>query len=190
MRIFKKGELITYHSEVITHLIMLTKGRVKTEIISNSGIALPVDEIEAPYPLSSSFLFADNNRIPVDITAVTECEVIFIRKEAIEKQLMACPGFLRGFLTFNANHTQSISERLKIFAQRGIKSKVVYYILSREVDGVFDLNKSVSSLADYFGVDRSSLSRVISELVREQIIEIECGRGRILNQKALIQYSL
>lgn len=187
---FKKGELITSHDEAITHLMMLIKGCVKIEIISNSGLTLPLDEIDAPYPLLSSFLFADNNLLPVDITAITECEVIFIRKEAIEKQLMACPGFLQGFLSFNANHTQQMSERLKIFAQRGIKSKVGYFILSKAVNGEFEFDHSISSLAEYFGVDRSSLSRVISELVRENIISIAGGKGYIINQKALIRYSL
>lgn len=188
VKLFKRGELIAYHSEPINQLIMLTKGKVKIEIVSNSGVTLPVKDIEAPYPLSASFLFADDNRLPVDIVALTECEIVYIRKEAIEKQIMACPGFMRGFLAFNSNHTQYISERLKIFAQRGIKAKAVYYILSKEKNGEFEIDLSISALAEYFGVERSSLSRVFSELIKKGIIEFDTKKGRILDMKSLLDY--
>ena len=88
-------------------------------------------------------------------------------------------------MAFNANRMQYISERLKIFAQKGIKAKLVYHILSREHDGEFDLGRSVASLAEYFGVERPSLSRAISEMARDGIIEFRSGRGRILDLEAL-----
>lgn len=185
VRRFKKGEHIAYQGDRVQHLTMLAEGKVKTEIVSNSGLALPMEEIAAPYPLAAAFLFADDNRFPVDVIAVTECEVIFISKESVEEQMAKCPGFMRGFMAFNANRMQYISERLKIFAQKGIKTKIGYYILAREKNGEFDLGKSVASLADYFGVERPSLSRAISEMVRSGIITFQHGKGKILDFNAL-----
>ena len=96
-----------------------------------------------------------------------------------------CPQYMRGFMAFNANRMQYISERLKIFAQKGIKGKIVYYILSRERDGEFELGRSIASLAEYFGVERPSLSRAMSEMVKEGIITLHAGKGQILDFKAL-----
>lgn len=182
---FKRGAHIAYQGDRVQNLIMLIKGRVKTEIVSNSGLALPMEEIKAPYPLAAAFLFADDNRFPVDVIAMQECEVIYISKESVEAQIAKCPGFLRGFMAFNANRMQHISERLKIFAQKGIKAKIVYYILAREHGGEFDLERSIASLAEYFGVERPSLSRAISEMVRDGIITFQGGRGKIIDFKAL-----
>jgi len=182
---YKRGEHIAYQGDTVQHLIMLSAGKVRTEIVSDSGLALQMEEITAPYPLALAFLFADNNRFPVDVVALQECEVIYIPKESVEERIAGCPGFLRGFMAFNANRMQYISERLKIFAQKGIKAKLVYHILSREHDGEFDLGRSVASLAEYFGVERPSLSRAISEMVRDGIIEFRSGRGKILDFDAL-----
>lgn len=182
---FKRGELIARQGDRINYLYMLTKGRVKTEIISNSGLTVSVEEIAAPYPLAAAFLFADNNRFPVEVTAMEHCEVILISKSAIEKQMARCNGFLRGFMSLTANRVQFLSERLKIFSQKGIKAKLSYYILQQEKNGNFELGRSISSLAEYFGVERPSLSRAISEMVREGIIEYEAGKGRILMYKEL-----
>ena len=185
LKYFKKGEHIAYQGNVIQHLIMLLDGKVKTEIVSNSGLTLPMEEIDAPYPLAAAFLFADDNRFPVDIIALQDCEVIYITKESVEKQIAKCPGFMRGFMAFNANRMQYISERLKIFAQKGIKAKIVYYILSIEKDGEFKFKRSISSLAEYFGVERPSISRALSEMVKDGIITFSNGKGRVLDFEAL-----
>lgn len=182
---YKRGEVIASQGDRMNNLYMLSKGRVKTEIISESGLSISVDEITAPYPLAAAFLFAESNRFPVEVTALEECEIILISKQAIEKQMAQCSGFLRGFMAFIANRIQFLSERLKIFSQKGIKAKIAYYILQRDKNGAFELGRSIASLAEYFGVERPSLSRAISEMINAQIIEISNGRGRILEYNKL-----
>ena len=175
---YKRGEHIAYQGDKVRYLIMLIKGKVKTEIVSSSGLTLPMEEIQAPYPLAAAFLFADNNRFPVDVIALEDCEVLYISKESVEAQIAKCPGFMRGFMAFNANRMQYLSERLKIFAQKGIKAKICYYILAREQNGELDLGRSIASLAEYFGVERPSLSRALSEIVKEKIISEERRVGK------------
>ncbi|MDR2970036.1 MAG: Crp/Fnr family transcriptional regulator [Tannerellaceae bacterium] len=177
---YRKGEYIASQGDKVSSLYMLTGGKVKTEIIADSGLTLSVEEIAAPYPLASAFLFADNNRFPVDVIALEECELMLVSKESIEKQLAECPEFLRGFMAFIANRVRFLSERLKIFSQRSIKAKMAYYILQREKNGAFELGRSIASLAEYFVTDRPSLSRAISEMARDGIIEFESGKGKIL----------
>lgn len=182
---FKRGKYIAYQGDRVSHLYMLMKGRVKTQMVADTGFTLAMEEIPAPFPLAAAFLFADDNRFPVDVIAMEECEVLFIAKEAIEKQIASCPGFLRGFMAFNANRMQYLSERMKVFAQKGIKAKIAYYILQRGRGDAYDLGRSVTSLAEYFAVERPSLSRALSEMVRDGIIEYEGGKGKILNHRIL-----
>lgn len=181
VKAYKKGEYIAYQGDRLSCLYMLTKGKVKTEIISDSGLTLSVEEISAPYPLAAAFIFADDNRFPVDVIALGDCEVILISKASVEKQMAKCPGFLRGFMAFTANRVQFLSERLKIFSQKGIKAKIAYYILQHDKNGSFELGRTIASLAEYFGVERPSLSRAISEMVKDGIIEFEAGKGRIMH---------
>lgn len=182
---YKKGDYIVYQGEKVSHLYMLTKGRVKTEIISNTGFMLDVEEIVAPFPLAAVFIFADNNIFPVNIIAIEDTEVALIKKESIEKQMAKCPYFLRGFIAFISNRIEFLSDRLKIYSLKNIKSKLSFYILQHSHNNEFNLNCSITSLAEYFGVERPSLSRAISEMVRDGIIEFKSGKGRILNIKEM-----
>ena len=164
---------------------MLMKGTVKTEIVSETGMAISVDLMKAPYPLASSFLFADDNSFPVDIVALTDCELMLIAKQQVEKQMSKCSGFMHAFLAHNANHIRILSERLKIFSQKNIKAKIAYYILQRSKNGDFELGRNVSELAEYFGVERPSLSRAFSDMTRDGIIELSGRKGKILDIKAM-----
>jgi CRP-like cAMP-binding protein len=164
---------------------MLMEGTVKTEIVSETGMALSVELVNAPHPLASAFLFADDNHFPVDVIAVTDCELMLIAKNEVESQICKCFGFMRGFLAYNADQVQTLSERLKIFSQRSIKAKIAYYILRRSKNSNFELERNVSELAEYFGVERPSLSRAFSEMARDNIIELSGKKGKILDMKAM-----
>ncbi len=181
---YKKGDYIAYQGDEIKQLYLLNQGRVKTEVVSDLGLSLPIEEIAAPYPLAAAFLFAHRNRFPVDVVALEACELILIEKEVIEKKMQECPNFLRGFLAFTADRMQFLSERLKLFSIKGIKGKLAFYILRHRAGETFDLERNISSLAEYFGVERPSLSRALSELQREGIIEYRGTKGRITNQEA------
>lgn len=182
---YKKGEYVACQGDKVEHLHILTKGKVKTEIVSDPGLTLHIEEIKAPYPLAAAFLFADDNRFPVDAIALEDSEVILISKDSVERQMAKCPYFLRGFMAFTANRMQFLSERLKIFSLKGIKTKVAFYLLQRTKGNEFELGRSVASLAEYFGVERPSLSRAISQMVQDGIIEFNAGKGRIVDKNAL-----
>lgn len=172
---FKKGDYIARQGDVVGSLYMLHKGQVKTEMITESGGVLLVEIIAAPRPLASAFLFAGNNRFPVDVIALEECEVMLIPKESVIQQLATNQDFLKSYMEFNANRTQFLSERLQLLSIKTIKGKLAYYILQRIVEGRFRLDKNQTELAEFFGVARPSLARSFSEMVEENVITRDGG---------------
>ena len=182
---YSKGDYVALQGDKLDSLYLLNKGSVRTEIVSDSGLVLSMEQLVAPFPLAGAFLFADDNSFPVDVIALEDCEVMLIPKTEIEKQIAACVGFMRGFMAFSANRIQYLSNRLKLFSHRNIKSKLVYYIMLHEKKGEFTFDRSITRLADYFGVERPSLARAISEMIADGLIEYKNRKGRIININAL-----
>lgn len=181
---YKKGECIARQGDKVVSLYWLMQGSVRTEMVSESGFALPIEEMEAPCPLAIAFLFSDQNRFPVDVIALEACQIYVTNRTLVEEEMRKNPLFLRRFLAFSANRMQYLSDRLKIFAQKGIKSKIAYYLLSREKEGKFQLGRTVAGLAEYFGVERPSLSRAFSELTAQGVLTLNGGKGEILDRAA------
>jgi CRP-like cAMP-binding protein len=182
---FKKGEWIVQRGDIVNALYILLKGSAQAEMMSDSGTILSVETILAPNALSPAFLFAADNRFPVDIIAVEDCELILISKESIVEQMTHNEEFLQGFMTFNSNRIHFLSERLKLLSTKTIKGKIAQYILARTNNMQFTLDRNQTELAEYFGVTRPSLSRSLSEIIEEGIISLKRKNGIILNPAKL-----
>ena len=179
-RSFKKGDWVARQGDALSSLYLLSKGRVKTEMITESGTILEVETLSAPTPLASAFLFAENNRFPVDVIALEECEIILIPKSAVMR-------FLQSYMAFNANRTQFLSERLQLLSIKTIKGKLAYYILKRIQGDHYKQDRNQTELSEYFGVARPSLARSFSEMIEEGAISRE---GKIVDMNKLKSYVL
>ena len=184
-KFFKKGECIARQGDTVSALYILSKGSVKAEMVSEAGTVLNIETIHAPHPLAPAFLFAENNRFPVDVVALEQCEIILVPKDAIMKQLAHNETFLQGFMSFNSNRAHFLSERLKFLSTKTIKGKLAQFILARTTNMDFSLNMSQTDLAEYFGVTRPSLSRSLSEMVGEGMISLKGKNGKILHLERL-----
>ncbi|MDO5017094.1 MAG: Crp/Fnr family transcriptional regulator [Porphyromonas sp.] len=188
VRHFDKGEHIAFQGDTINNMMILTKGSVRMEIISDVGYNLFISERKAPFPLGASLLFSSQNKFTHDIIALEECQVEYYDIKGVEEAMTICPHFRRGFLHYSSDQVLDLSQRLQIFSIKKIKSKLAFYILRQaDKEGSFDLGVSVTALAEYFGVTRSALSRVITELSDEGAITYEKGEGKILNRKLLTE---
>ena len=181
IKTFKKGDWIAQQGDPVRALHILSKGSVKAEMLSQSGTVLNIETIHAPNPLAPAFLFAEDNRFPVDVVALEDVEIILISKESIMKQLAQNENFLQGFMTFNSNRVHFLSERIKLLSTKTIRGKLAQYIMARTKNMCFTMDMSQTMLAEYFGVTRPSLSRTLSEMIEEGIISIHKKQGKVLD---------
>lgn len=180
IRIFSQGDLCDA-------LYVLISGSVKTEMITENGNLLGIEIISSPRPLAPAFLFSDNNRFPVDVTALEEVEVLRIPKNEVIRMMTTQPDFMRQFLTHNANRTQFLTNRLQLLSIKTIKGKIAHFILEQmSLQGnPFKINRNQTELADFFGVARPSLARSLSEIIEEGIIEVNKKEYKVIDQKKL-----
>lgn len=184
---YPKNELIIRQGDVCDALYMLMVGSVKTEMITENGNILGIEIIKAPRPLAPAFVFSDNNRFPVDVTALEEVEIMKIPKTEIMRLMTTNPDFMSSFMTHNANRTQFLTNRLQLLSIKTIKGKLAHFLIENSpAEGQsFIINRNQTELADFFGVARPSLARSLSEMVQEEIISINKKEYKILNMKAL-----
>ena len=184
-KFFEKGECIAQQGYTVNALYILLKGSAKAEMISDSETVLNMEIVKAPNLLAPALLFAENNRFPVDIVALEDCEIILISKDSIVKQLSSNEEFLQGFMKFNSNRVNFLSERLKLLSTKTIKGKLAQYSLARTNHQNFTLDRKQAELAEYFGVTRPSLSRSLSEMIEDGIISLKRKNGVLLNPAKL-----
>ncbi len=187
---FKKGEILAFQEEICNRLIIILTGSVKGEMTDPSGKVVKVEDIFAPNPLAILFLFGEENRFPVQATALEETTALVIPKQSVLRMLSMNEALLKNYLDISANFAGRLSMKLHFMSFRTIRQKLAMYILnlSQKVDAdSVVLDKTKTGLAEYFGVSRQSLERELTNMEKEKLIQTEKRNILIKNKNKLIQ---
>lgn len=183
---YKKDEWIMSQGEDFVSLNILIEGEVKTVMVDEKGDFMHIENIEAPAPIASGFLFSDKSKSPVSVIVKKESKIIAIPKNNVFKLMRKHDAFMHAILTSISNKLEMLSEKVRLTSLRTIRAKVAYYLL-RESEGKseFQLSSSKQNIANLFGVSRQALSNVMKELHDEDIIDMERRRIKIIDRHAL-----
>ena len=189
---YDPGTVIAQSGEPVEWLILVADGTVKGEMVDYAGRVIKIEEIAAPRALASAFMFGSKNRFPVDVISLTDTELLMISKNDLLKLLKANERILVNFLNMIANRSQFLSEKIKFLSFKTIKGKLAHYILQKAGEDKIsvELDKTQNDLADFFGVARPSVSRVLGELEEEGYIIADRRNIRIVNKKGLADLTI
>lgn len=129
-----------------------------------------------------SFACAEVERIPVNVVAAQECEVMLFDARRILHMCGNACGF-HNQMIFNlmkaaATKNLVFHQKLEIISKRTTRERLMTYLLQQEKfsGSSFQIPFDRQELADFLEVDRSGLSAEIGKLRKEGILE--CKRSR------------
>ena len=163
-RVYQPGKTIMSAGDAVQSLVVLATGRVETRMGGDEGREVVIDRLTAPCLLAPAFLFATDNRLPVDVMAVDECVVWTLNRKGFMHFMAAHPEVMSRFLRMVSDRSRFLSEKVRTFAIKGLRNRVLDYL---HTHGPIT---QVAATAERLGVTRPSLSRVLAEMVAEGLI--------------------
>ena len=187
VKTYRKNDLITASGEICDRLLIIQHGNVKAEMNDYSGKTIKIEDIEAPRPLATAFLFGKENRFPVTVSANTEVEIVSIPKPEFVKLLQTNSLILNNYLNAISTRAQFLSQKLKFLSFKTIKQKIAHYLLEQAGDRLqtVEIQQSQEQLAEMFGVTRPSLARMLGEMNQEGLIETQRRFIKILDKNRM-----
>ncbi len=123
----------------------------------------------------------------LSVIATSNCNVItFDYDHVINRCKKSCPyhnTLIDNMLQLLAKKIVIMNNRIDILTKKTIREKLLEYFSTLEKENLskrFTLNLNYTELADYFGIDRSSLMREIKNLKDEGFIETKGKNIRLL----------
>ena len=126
-RQYKPADFIAMQGEAYRSLFILCNGSVRTQMVSAEGKQLTIETLKAPQLLAPAFVFASENRFPVNIEAKEKCEILVINKNIFLEFLHQHPAVMRNFLQLVSDRTLFLSKKLNAFALQSLKSRILNY---------------------------------------------------------------
>lgn len=158
---YAPGDVIACQGNLCKGLYVLASGVVQAGMVNDEGKELTIEDIKAPALLASAFIFASENRFPVNVKAVTPCEVFIIGKERFLEFMHLHPLMMQDFLKDISDRSVFLSKKLNEFALLNLKSRLLKYLETHPAI------HNQQEVAQKLGVTRPSLARALSELVNE-----------------------
>ena len=189
-RSYKKGEILAQQGAVCNRLVILTKGSVRGEMIDYSGRLIKVEDIAATRAIAPLFLFGEENRYPVEVTANEPTEVIELPKSSVLSLFRKNEQFLENYMNLSANYARTLSDKLFFMSFKTIRQKLASYLLrlyKQQQQTHITLDRSQQELSDYFGVSRPSLARELAHMQEDGLLIADRKHITILQKEELVR---
>ena len=189
-RSYKKGEILAQQGAVCNRLVILTKGSVRGEMIDYSGRLIKVEDIAAPRAIAPLFLFGEENRYPVEVTANEPTEVIELPKSSVLSLFRKNEQFLENYMNLSANYARTLSDKLFFMSFKTIRQKLASYLLrlyKQQQQTHITLDRSQQELSDYFGVSRPALARELAHMQEDGLLIADRKHITILQKEELVR---
>ena len=186
---YHKNDLIVSGGDICDRLLIVQKGSVKAEMNDYSGKTIKIEDLSAPQPLATAFLFGRQNQFPVTVSATTDVEMVSIPKAEFVKLLQLNSLILNNYLNTISTRAQFLSQKLKFLSFKTIRQKIAHFLLEKAGDKLhtIEIQQSQEQLAEMFGVARPSLARALGEMIQEGLIETQRRSIRILDKDRMNQ---
>ncbi len=177
---YDKNDFIIFQGEKIDYIGVVLKGTInilKEDALGERNIIAKLSPLNL---FGEAFVCAGIENSPVSVVALEKCEVMTV---AFKKIISTCPTscshhsiLIENMIKILANKTIFLNDKIDILTKRSIREKIMTYLLTISKDfkeGSFFIPFSRDEFADYLCVNRSALSRELSNMKRDGIIDYD-----------------
>ena len=187
-----RGEALWLTGDAVADCGVVLRGRVRAEHVTGGG-RRDVTAVQGPGAVFGDVLMATpSGRSPVDVLAAEDSELLFLPFARI---MGGCGRCCAAHETLRENLLGEISEKfwalrrqLRYLSARSLRARIALRLLdAAKASGAdtFSLGCSREELADGLGANRSALSRELSRMRADGLIDCYRDGFRLLDRAAL-----
>ena len=186
---YRKGESVLAEGETDIRMGVVLNGTVITEKTDYNGNRFILSRISSSGLFGMAFVANDSTVFPLNVTAFTDCRILFLKPSLLTVCSANCPAhsrLLTNLLKILAGLTIEMRNKIDIMSRKTTREKLLAYLklASCEAGSLsFDIPYNRQQLADYLCVERSALSTVIGELVRDNLIRTDRKHFELILQQ-------
>ena len=171
------GDLMEFVASVVTGIATLTQ-TMEDGRRQMVGLLLPSDFVGRP----------GRDRAPYDVTATTDLVMCCFRRKPFEDMMMRTPHISQRLLQMTLDELDAAREWMLLLGRKTAREKIAslvaiigrrdaaLHVRGRKGPLTFDLPLTREAMADYLGLTLETVSRQLSALKRDGVIELEGKR--------------
>lgn len=168
----KRGRVFYTPGETGEALFVLKRGRVNLYRITADGKKLVVAAV-GPGTVFGEMSLVGQGMYDTFAEAADECMLCVMSRADLEHLLTSKPQVALRFLELLANRLSDVETRLETVAFKGVPARVAAELLRLAGDGVDVEGVSHQDLADSVGAYRETITRILNDFRRDDLIALD-----------------
>lgn len=181
---FSKDTIIFLNSTECKELNIIIDGCIELQQNDEYGNTLTLATLTTGNMFGENLLFGKDNLYPVDVVSKTKTTIITINKNKVNELIKENFDFTTAFLELLSNKAQLLNKKIKQMSLKSLRKMLTEFLLTQkeiQKSSTINLNMTKQSLADSLGVQRPSLSRELTKMKNEGLIDYDRKTITILN---------
>jgi len=169
---YKKGEFLHRLGEPVEKFGIVLSGTIHVCTDDLDGTQTIMADITSGGIFAESLCFLRAAEAPVYIYAEEDVEMLWLRDDSVRNGVGG--EFANRFISVIAEKALSMNGRIQILSKKTLRLKLITFFtdFSRRAGGTtFSLPFDRNGMATYLGTDRSALSRELSKMKEEGLID-------------------
>lgn len=180
----RKNEIYTFAGMDHFYATIVLKGRMQAYMMNHTGKTVRIAAVEEGDMIAPALLFSPSHVMPVTVKADNDASILRFAVGYLEEFINASPLVLHNFIVILSSIVTRLQTKIYQLTMLPAKERIAHYLVekAREQDGkVITLDSTRQELADYFGIQKFSLNRCLTQLVQKGLIAVEGRKITILN---------
>lgn len=187
VRLFAKDEILQWEQSSVDSIGILLSGSAVAYRSTASGHHVIMNYLHAA-SVFGDILAADPSRTsPVTIQTLEPCEALFIDyTRFVSGPVVQCSGYgrlMHNYIETISRRYFALQDRIACLIMPTLREKILYFLYEQSGDRKgepFTIPFDRAAMADYLNADRSALSRELSTLKNEGILDYHKNTFKLL----------
>jgi len=171
---YLKNNIIHFANDKCNNLEIILSGKAVVERIDESGNVMIIADFIKDDILGGNLLFSRNPYYPMIITARESITIVEINKDTLLELLSINHTFLEKYLGYISDNAFILSNKIKHYINKTLRECIINYLnheFKKQKNKTIMLNITKKRLAEMMGVQRTSLSRELYKMRKDNLID-------------------
>ena len=163
----EEGQVLFHETDECKYVGIVMSGTINIVTHTNTGNEIIYNVLKQGNIFGNNLLFSKDVKYKGDVIAQSKSEILLISKEEMLKLLKTNDAFLEKYLLIEAENTKKLNSKIKLLSFDSSEERFLFYLKENNNNVSYS---SITELAKELGLQRETLSRLISKLVKDKII--------------------
>ncbi|MDD6208345.1 MAG: Crp/Fnr family transcriptional regulator [Clostridiales bacterium] len=183
LQTYEKGEFLFHNGDILKKIGIILSGSIQLILEDYWGNENILGQFCAGDLFGESYAFLYREPIHMNIVAQNHCEILYLSPDAIFHSWQASNGshqqIIQNLLHLLSYKNIVLNQKIKYLTRRTTREKILAFLsdqADRNPHRSFEIPYSRQQMADFLSVDRSALSRELSKMKAEGILDYDKNR--------------